>query len=390
MQHSFDVDRDDLLMTLHELLRIDSVLPKEEELVRYLADRVRELGLEPKLEEVAPGRPNLYVTLDSGKPGPFLVFSGHADTVPPAADWPTDPFTPREVGGRLYGLGAINMKAGLACMWAALRTLARREYRETITGRLGFAVTVDQEGHSEGARALLRTDYGRCDGMLHAEHFHGDSADDYLPSGGAGKVLYSIEVRGRAGHALRPEGGGLNAITLAARMVSAVEQTELPLIPEYGRGSMCVLNIEGGPRQYAMVVPEQCRFLVNRLLVPGEEESRVREDLANLLAPLAGEGEFEISSPPPAYPPYSLETSAAVTHCFRAAYDQVIGRQPIFAFHRGIVDANLFAGEAGIPTVVFGPKGKNHHRPGEYVELDSLMPTAAVYVATALRYLGTA
>lgn len=62
---------------------------------------------------------------------------------------------------------------------------------------------------------------------------------------------------------------------------------------------------------------------------------------------------------------------------------------PHFAGHRGIVDANVFSGEGGIPTVVFGPKGANHHAAGEYVELATLEPVARIYAETARRFLGS-
>lgn len=74
---------------------------------------------------------------------------------------------------------------------------------------------------------------------------------------------------------------------------------------------------------------------------------------------------------------------------FREAYESVVGVHPHFAGHRGIVDANVFSGEGGIPTVVFGPKGANHHAAGEYVELATLEPVARVYAETARRFLGS-
>ena len=83
-------------------------------------------------------------------------------------------------------------------------------------------MTVDQEGYSYGARALLKTKYGRCDAMLHAEHFFGDSESDYLPNGATGKVLYKLTIKGRAAHAFRPHLGGINAVDDAARIVAAL------------------------------------------------------------------------------------------------------------------------------------------------------------------------
>ena len=67
-------------------------------------------------------------------------------------------------------------------------------------------------------------------------------------------------------------------------------------------------------------------------------------------------------------------------------YQKHIGNYPVFAGHRGIVDANVFTAKGGIPTIVFGPKGANHHRAGEYVVINTLEPVAKIYTETAVRY----
>ena len=98
------------------------------------------------------------------------------------------------------------------------------------------------------------------------------------------------------------------------------------------------------------------------------------------------ESEIQIETPPPYYYPYFLEEDTPLFSAFTGVYRDTIGRPPHFAGHTGIIDANVYAGEAGIPTVVFGPKGANHHSAGEYVERSTLEPVTRVYVETARRY----
>jgi len=193
MSNPVAIDADYLINLLKEMIRIDSVLPNEERLTQIIANEIRAMGIKPELHEAVPGRSNVYASADLGKDNRFLVFSGHSDTVPPAPDWETNPFTPTVQDGRLYGLGASSMKAGLACMIAAFKALLKAKGH---IGRLGLAVTVDQEGLSLGAKALLKSRYGECDAMLHAEHFHGDSETDYLPEAVTGKVLYKFKGKG--------------------------------------------------------------------------------------------------------------------------------------------------------------------------------------------------
>ena len=380
------VDTAYLIDTLKTMVSIDSILPHEKRLAEFIADELRAMGVEPEWHKVAPGRPNVYCAVDLGPTHRFLVFSGHSDTVGVALGWETNPFQLTECDGRLYGLGAVNMKGGLACSLTAFKALVEAKELHGSLGRLGFAITVDQEGHSMGAKALLETEYGRCDAMLHAEHFYGDSQEDYLPIAVTGKVLYKLIVRGRTAHAFRPH-LGVNAVADASRIVAVLDRLRLKEHPLFGAGTVCTLKIEGGYKEYSMVIPEHCEAVITRLTVPGETRETCVQDMRELIDSLRLESEVKIETPPPCYDPYFLDRSTPILAPFQEVYREVVGLDPHFAGHRGIVDANVFVAEGNIPTIVFGPKGANHHCAGEYVELATLEPVARVYAETARRFL---
>jgi acetylornithine deacetylase/succinyl-diaminopimelate desuccinylase-like protein len=384
MVKTITIDNDYLNKILRTMIGIDSALPREEKLASFIADEIRKMGIEPRWHEIAPGRPNVYAAAEFGSGDKFLVFSGHSDTVPVASGWTTDPFKAVEKDGRLYGLGAINMKSGLACMLAAFKALVKSG---PCAGRLGLAVTVDQEGYSTGARAFLKTEFARCDAMLHAEHFFGNAPENYLPLAVTGKVLYKLTVKGRAAHAFWPLEGGINAVTDAARIVAALDRLKLRAHPLFDKGTVCVLKIEGGYKEYSIVVPENCEIIITRLTVPGETVEITVSDMNSLIEELKLDSKVTVETPPPCYEPYFLDTELPFVGIFKNIYKRLVGVEPSWAGHRGIVDANIFAGEGGIPTVVFGPKGANHHMAGEYVELATLEPVARIYAATAVRYL---
>ncbi len=381
------VDRAYLIDILKRMIAIDSVLPHEQLLAEFIAEETRKMGIEPEWHEVSPGRPNVYAGLQFGEGGRCLSFSGHSDTVGAVSGWETDPFSAFEKDGRIYGLGAINMKSGLACMLAAMKALAGNRDEIKVNGRVELMVVVDQEGLSTGAEAALATKHAKCDAMLHAEHFFGDSDKNYLPIAVTGKVLYKLIVKGRSAHAFRPHEGGINAITDAATIVSALGKLSLGRHHLFGEGTYCTLKIEGGPREYSAVVPELCEITITRLIVPGETRESAVADMRQLIDALNLESTVAIETPPPSYDPYQLDPATPIFQTFKGVYFEIVGERPHFKGHRGIVDANVFVAKGDIPTIVFGPKGANHHRAGEYVEVASLEPVARVYVETALGFL---
>ena len=379
------IDTHYLLETLKDMIRINSIVPREEDLAFYIAHKIREMGLEPEWHEIAPGRPNVYASFGGSGNGRFLTLTGHMDTVDIAQNWPTDPFTPVEKDGKLYGLGSMDMKAGVACALTAFKALwAAKEWHGRL-GQIGFAATVDEEGYGTGARALLQTKYGQSDAMLLGEPFYGAGEGWGLPNGITGKVLYKLTVTGRAAHAFHPQ-RGVNAIEDAGKIVAALDQLPIGQHPLFVSGNYATLKIEGGYKEYAVVVPEQCEVIITRLTVPGESVTTAVADMRTLIDTLHLDSQVTIETPPPFYEPYLLEETSPIFQAFNPVYTEFIGQPPNFSPQKGICDSNIYVAEGNIPTIVFGPRGSGAHEAGEYVEMETLEPTARVYVETAVRF----
>ena len=76
------------------------------------------------LQFAAPDRPNVLVSIENG-PGPTFLLNGHVDTVLADSHWAHDPWMGQREGDRFYGLGACDMKSGVAAAMLATRALAR-------------------------------------------------------------------------------------------------------------------------------------------------------------------------------------------------------------------------------------------------------------------------
>lgn len=219
------IDTQYLLDTLQDAIRINSILPHEETLAAFFAEKIRKLGLEPEWHVVAEGRPNVYASVQLGPSDRLITLTGHLDTVGVAANWPTDPFEPVIKDGKLYGLGSYDMKSGLVCALAAFKALLDDRSLHHTLGRIGFAATVDEEALGLGAKALLQTAYGKSDAMLLGEPFWGGVLGP-APTGLTGKVLYKLTVTGRMAHGFYPE-RGVNAVEDAAKIVAALDRLNI-------------------------------------------------------------------------------------------------------------------------------------------------------------------
>jgi len=368
---------------LKEMIRIPSVVGDEKELAHYLQDELDMLGLETELHEVQPGRPNVYARLVGARPGRRMNFNGHLDTVPVVDGWDTDPFEPVVDGNRIIGLGSNDMKGGIACILNTIRAVVESGHQ--FPGELSFSGVIDEEAYGEGAKAMLKTDYGKVDAIVLAEP---QTADERKPTalGITGKILYNIHVRGRAAHGFSPE-LGVNAVEQAGVILANLGKLRITEHPRF-RGNYSTLKIEGGYERYSVVVPAYCRFEVNRLTVPGETKESVIRDMEELINSLGLEADVEVGVKPPYYASYVMDENEPLVKVFKEAYTEVLGVKPVFAYKSSITDANTFAGEGGIPCIHLGPFDGGAHQKNEYTLLDSMPPVSKVYALMADKFLG--
>src|SRR5688500_10889647 len=124
------IDATELVELTQALVRIPTVFDpdrglNEEPAASFITDLLTGWGRRPRVEGVAPGRPNVIATVTGGGPGAHLLFEGHTDVVTEGerSDWKFDPFGAEVVDGCLYGRGAADMKGGVAAMLLATRAV---------------------------------------------------------------------------------------------------------------------------------------------------------------------------------------------------------------------------------------------------------------------------
>ena len=195
----------------------------------------------------SPHRPNLLITIDSGRPGPRLGICGHLDTKPvgdAAAEWMTDPFTATTIGDRMYGLGTTDMKGAVAAMLVAGAAYA--EVKDTVGGSLALILTADEEyGSVYGAEYLVRQDALDVDGIVLGEPsgVHADWEGIRIVSRGIS--CFKVRVFGTQIHSsISDQFPVVNAVEQMARLYCGFKERFRPRYPEHPLcGSGPTLNI---------------------------------------------------------------------------------------------------------------------------------------------------
>jgi succinyl-diaminopimelate desuccinylase len=188
-----------------DLIARASVSPEDGGCQELLAGRLQALGFSIEHLPFGPVR-NLWAR--RGSASPLLCFAGHTDVVPPGPleEWQSDPFTPTERAGLLYGRGAADMKSGLAAMVTACEAFIGRH--PAHRGSIAFLLTSDEEGPSvDGTRRVvevLRERREHIDWCVVGEPSSEERLGDTVKIGRRGSLSGRLTVRGVQGHIAYP------------------------------------------------------------------------------------------------------------------------------------------------------------------------------------------
>jgi acetylornithine deacetylase/succinyl-diaminopimelate desuccinylase-like protein len=220
---------------LQRLIRFDTSNPpgNERACIEWIADLVREVGIEPRILAKDPERSNLIARLPGDGAAPPLVLQGHVDVVPAKGAWSQPPFGGAIADGYVWGRGALDMKGGVAMMLAAFLRAAAAD--TPPPGDVVLCLVSDEETGSDlGARFLVEEHAELFDGARFAiGEFGGFSLEllgrRFYPMMVAEKQLCWVRatLRGPAGHGSLPVRDG--AMARLGRLLAALDRRRLPV-----------------------------------------------------------------------------------------------------------------------------------------------------------------
>jgi len=384
---SIAIDGDYLVRTLTDLVRINSINPTlvaggagEAEIGGYVAESLRQAGLEVRKIEPEPGRPSVVGVLRGGRPGRSLMLNAHYDTV--GVDGMPEPFSAAIRDGRLYGRGAYDMKGSLAACMTAAKALA---YRGALAaGSLVVAAVADEEYGSIGTAAVIRE--VKTDAAIVTEP---TALNVCLAH--KGYLWIEVETEGRAAHGSRFQ-EGIDANMRMGQFLAELGTLERELRGRsphalVGPPSLHAAMIAGGTGLSTYAA--NCKVQIERRTVPGEKEAQAVGEIQEIVDRLAADDPTFHAKVRCffAREPFEVAADARIVQVVDRAAEEVLGRKAAHFGDTPWMDAALLRA-AGTETAVIGPKGAGAHAAEEWVEIESVAQLAEILVRAAVDYCG--
>ena len=361
-----------------KLIRCPSVTPKDAGAIAILEEILSAAGFVCQRAD-RNGIVNLLARWGDRKHPRTFGFNGHTDVVPPGdtSDWSEDPFAAAELGGRLFGRGAADMKSGVAAFVAA----AIDTVRETPPdGAILIAITGDEEGDAlDGTKAILDYMASADEEMsvcLVGEPTCPSTLGEMIKIGRRGSMTVWFTATGVQGHSAYPD-RAKNPVTAMARLVDRLARHELDAGSEhFDPSTLAVVTIDtGNPANN--VIPGQCCATVNiRFNDHHSGEALAAWLRAQMLEVGAATGvDFElkvkISGESFITPPGPL------SHLVSKAIEAETGVVPKLSTTGGTSDARFIKDHC--PVVEFGLVGQTMHKVDESVEVAHIHKLKAIY-----------
>jgi succinyl-diaminopimelate desuccinylase len=322
-----------------------------------------------------------------GNSSPVICFAGHTDVVPtgPVNKWISDPFTPTERDGMLYGRGAADMKGSLAAFVTAVEKFVA-EYPQH-QGSIALLLTSDEEGIAVDGTVrvveALQKRGEKIDYCIVGEPTCVSKTGDTIKNGRRGSLSGTLTVKGIQGHIAYPH-LVKNPIHLASPAIAELAATTWDNGNEYfPPTSWQVSNIHGGTGA-TNVVPGTVEVLFNFRFSTASTVDELKAKVHAILDKYGLEYDllWEFSGKPYLTPRGNLVEAVI------ASIKQVQGIEAELSTSGGTSDGRFIADIC--PQVIeLGPLNATIHKLNECVAVADLEALSEIYRLTLVKLLVT-
>jgi len=351
-------------------------------------------GIEVERIPVVAGRCNVIARIKGNAGGRTLLLTGHMDTVPPFDM--KDPYHVRIEDGKMFGRGVVDMKGALSCMMIAMAALKRA--RIEPEGDIIFAAVIDEEDSSLGTKALIQS------GLTADAAIVGEPTEMEICVGHKGVEWFEVSFQGKAVHGGKQK-EGVNAIQKAAMFINRIEMDLIPKLdgrvhPIIGESTLNYGFIKGGTQP--STVAGECILQIGRRWIPSEKYEDVIADFQLILDQMQEEDpnfkavfrpmEEELVNGKPIeddcrHEAMETQLDHPIIFAAKKAVADIFGKEAAPRAFDAWSDGGLLNAYGKIPSIVLGPGNlESAHSPGEFLEVNEVVPATFIYALTALEF----
>jgi succinyl-diaminopimelate desuccinylase len=361
----------------HQLIARRSITPNDDGCQEILSTRLAALGFQ--VERLRFGQvDNLWAR--RGTSPPLVCLAGHTDVVPtgPVDQWRSDPFTPTQREGFVYGRGAADMKASLAAFVTAAERFVTA--RPAHRGSIALLITSDEEGAAVDGTArvveTLQTRGEHIDYCIVGEPTSVRRLGDTIKNGRRGSLSGTLTVKGLQGHIAYPQ-LARNPIHLAAPALAQLAAARWDDGNEYFPATTWqISNIHAGTGA-GNVIPGELTVLFNFRFGTASTVESLQRGFEAVLHD--HELDYRLTWSLSGMP--FLTTGGRLVEALNLAIRDVVGVQPELSTTGGTSDGRFIV--AICPQVVeLGPVNASIHQIDERIAVDDIEALSRIYQRT--------
>lgn len=350
---------------LTQLVGINSVYPKEHSLAKWLCNFFARRGYEVVRQKVLLNRENLLI--EKGRGQKSILLYAHMDTVGVTNGWKTDPFKLSIKGDSLYGLGAWDMKGGLAVNISTFLSYQPKNFK------LKLALCVDEENISHGGYALSKSDFVNdvcCVIVTEPSFKYGNKG---IVIGRIGRAVYRVHVKSNPTHVAFYKQQVDTNLAVGEILVSLRK-----LYKEAGKEKKQFLFARKISSQaIGMSTPQETTMEIEASVIPPYNNKQILGKLRKMIRQIVKkyqkikcDVQF-INRDTPFLNSYEIGSRNLFLQSLKQAVKTATIKAGRQYFRSSAADENIFASR-GLTVLGIGPEGGNAHAPNEWVSLSSL------------------
>lgn len=338
---------------LRDLIKFNTIKDKEnKEMLEYIEKFLKNLGFKTNYKDKC--------LIMSIKEDYKLGFLGHTDTVEYIKGWNTDPFILTEKEGKLYGLGASDMKGGIA---AILKAVSEVDFNKLRYG-MKLYFTYDEEIGFAGIQDIISRNERFPNFMI-----IGEPTDNEILTGSKGLIEYEIEFEGKKVHSSNPK-KGKNAILACINFINELQyfyeeniKTEINNQFEIPYTTMNIGTINGGSAINS--VPAECKIKMDFRTIKKAHSELIKSKIEELSR--------------------KYKAKINIYQNINPFINKVFEISEEIKTSNYITEASFI--DSSVSKIILGPGPMTGHEVNEYIEIKSFRKTVQIYKDIIMKYL---